>query len=117
MKTRSLPFLGLMAGAALIASFSVKPAAACDHTITFFNPRTLCCGCKFNMIINKTCTFNDCNDCPSVNCSGIKGEVAAPGNLLAELSLQCSLGDDAWSRLAGPAAGVQVEVVKLKARS
>jgi hypothetical protein len=117
MKTRSLPFLGLIAGAALIASLSGKPATACGHTIEYFNPRTLCCGCKFNMIFNKTCTFNDCNDCPTVNCSAIKGEVAAQGNLLAELSQQCSLGDDVWSRLAAPAAGVQVEVVKLKARS
>jgi len=117
MKTRSFPLLGLLVGAALIASFSVKPAAACDHTFPFFNPRTECCGCKFNMAVNKSCTFNDCNDCPTVQCSAIQGEVAAPGNLLAGSSLQCSLGDDAWSRLAGPAAGVKVEVVKLKARS
>jgi len=117
MKTRSFPLLGLLVGAALIASFSVKPAAACDHTRPFVNIMTGCCGCKFNISFNLTCTVNDCNDCPTVHCSGIKPGVTTQGALLPEATLQCSLDDDAWSRLAGPADGVKVEVVKVKARS
>jgi hypothetical protein len=116
MKTRSFPLLGLLVGAALIASFAAKPAAACDHTRYFFNIFTGCCGCKYNPNNHVTCTINDCNDCPTVQCPPIRSG-AAQGTLLPAASLQCSLGDDAWSRLAGSAAGVQVEVVKLKARS
>ena len=114
MKTRSLPFLGLLVVTALIAGLSAKPAAACDHARCGFHAG--CLVCIFNPSSHSNCT-SDCASCDQVACPPIKSGSTAQATLLPGASLQCSLGADAWSRLAGPTASVKVEVVKLKARS